>query len=643
MTGGFTRSMDHAMRQIAFLTLITFVAATNLSISGQYGDQDELYKTNEVSEAYAKGTRSLDGRPGDKYWQNRTDYTINVAFEPSTRLLEGSSAITYTNNSPDTLKHLVFHLYQDKNKYGAARNKAIPKKGLTDGVQMQELAIDGNPVDLADQKLVQRMGTALILQLDEPIPPSSTTAVECRWSFELPSVADDRMGTYDESTFFIAYWYPKIAVYDDIYGWDVSSYDGEHEFYNEYGSFDVEITVPNNYGVWATGELVNANQVLQPAVLNRYTTGIAAGKVTNVIGAKDLDSPQYVQSSPVNAWRYGADNVPDFAFAVGKDKIWDITSVSLANDRVVAIHAVYDTSSATFKTVAEEAAASVKHFSERLPAVPFPYPQITVFNGSLGMEFPMIVNDGEFNNRVMDVYVHAHEIAHTYLPFMVGVNETMNAWLDEGFAYYAPIEIQRELSDFDHRIRAAKGYEKWAGSRYDYPLMIPSTASTGGNLQMLSYYKSSVAFEMLRDDLGDDQFTKCLQAFLRRWESKHPTPHDLFYTFNDVLDKNYNWFWSPWFFEFGVPDLSIDKVELKDGSGQIRVVRKGLKPVPIQLRLDLENGQHIDVREPASVWSSGAEYVDMSVNYSDKPQQITLGSKFIPDSDPSDNMWKAGS
>jgi hypothetical protein len=368
---------------------------------------------------------------------------------------------------------------------------------------------------------------------------------------------------------------------------------------------------------------------------------LASDTVIRIIGDADVVGPSpYRQAARGNTWIFEAANVPDFAFGLAPGYRWDAVAAKV-NGRRILISAAYDPASTSFQTVADEGRVTVEMMSRERPGVPFPYPAMTVFNGYYGMEFPMIVNDGTFGSRISDVYVHTHEIAHTYFPFMVGTNETRYAWMDEGMAYFLPVDVQKALTNYDHMIRAARGYERFSGSEMDYPMILPSVASSGDNLQVIGYLKPALAFAVLRDMIGEARFDRALKDFIMRWESRHPLPWDFFFTYNESTGENLDWFWRRWFFDFGMPDLAIQSVRLNGTNTHITVARNGSMPVPVQLSLKLDNGEERSIHRAASIWADGSSEAVFEIE-TDRPiRTIQLGGGWIPDGKPSDNFWKA--
>ncbi len=398
----------------SYITAILILVFANTAILSS-----DLKMPKEIKKAYSNQTRSYNGRPGVNYWQNFSDYKIKAEIEPKTRLLTGSEKIVYFNNSPDTLKNIVLKLYQDMYKKGAARNTELNPETVTTGVKLSKLIVDGKNLSLnVDDKIIAQQGTNLIIKLSSPLPPKSKTTIDIDWSFTIPKGTDIRIGTYGESTFFVGYWYPKVAVYDDIRGWDMISYNAEHEFYFDYSDINVELKVPKGFGVWATGMLQNASEVLTDVYLKRYNESLTSDKLINIVSREDSGKEVYKHQNGFTTFKFDAKNVSDFAFGLSDNYLWDGTSIEIESERRVACFSAYNPISDFFYQATTMAKRTIEFFSKDMPGIVYPYPQITVFNGDGGMEFPMIVNDGQFSNTINDIYVTTHEIAHMYFPFL---------------------------------------------------------------------------------------------------------------------------------------------------------------------------------------------------------------------------------
>jgi len=617
---------------ITTLFILTFSCITVFS--------SDLKIPKELKKAYTNQTRSSDGKPGINYWQNYSEYNIKAEIEPKSRLLTGSEKIVYYNNSPDTLKTIVLKLYQNMYKKGAARNTELNPETVTDGVKLSKLIVDGNLLSVnVDDKLISYQGTNLIIKLSSPLLPKTNTSIEINWSFTVPKGTDIRIGTYGESTFFVGYWYPKVAVYDDIRGWDMISYNAEHEFYFDYSDINVEIKVPKGFGVWATGMLQNSDEVLNDVFLKRYNESLTSDKLISIVAKEDSGKEVYKHQNGFTTFNYSAKNISDFAFGVSDFYLWDGTSIGLESGKRVVCFSAYNPASDFFTQAAAIAKRSIEFFSKETPGVIYPYPQITVFNGDGGMEFPMIVNDGQFSNTINDVYVTTHEIAHMYFPFYVGTNESRYAWMDEGMAYFLPWDLQIELSQFDHRTRAAVGFSKWAGNEMDIPMILPSILTRDPHLSMMSYYKPALAYEMLESALGDEFFAKCLKEFIARWNGKHPTPWDFFYTFEDVAKKDLGWLWKPWFFESHIPDLAIKDVKVENNKAKVLIENVGNLPVPVDLTLTFEDETQSKLVSSTAIWENGDKGVWLDTEVKLKIKSVELLNKNIPDADSNNNKF----
>lgn len=618
-----------------FYSLLTIVLIAQICFSS------DLKMPKEVKKTYINQTRSYDGKPGINYWQNYSEYNIKAEIDPKTRLLTGSEKIVYYNNSPDTLKNIVLKLYQDMYKKGAARNTELNPETVTDGVKLSKLIVDGNILGLnVDEKIISYFGTNLIIKLASPLLPKSKTTIDVDWSFTIPKGTDIRIGTYGESTFFVGYWYPKVAVYDDIRGWDMISYNAEHEFYFDYSDINVELTVPNGFGVWATGMLQNPDEVLNDTYLKRYNESLVSDKLVNIVARQDSGKEVYKHQNGFTTFKYSAKNISDFAFGMSDFYLWDGTSIELELGKRVVCFSAYNPVSDFFTQAAIMAKRTIEFFSKEMPGLIYPYPQITVFNGDGGMEFPMIVNDGQFSNKVNDVYVTTHEIAHMYFPFYVGTNESRYAWMDEGMAYFLPWDLQIELSEFDHRTRAAVGFSKWAGNEMDIPMILPSILTRDPHLSMMSYYKPALAYEALKSVLGDELFKRCLREFIERWSGKHPTPWDMFYTFEDVAKKDLSWFWNPWLFESHIPDLAIKDVKAEKNKSKVLIENVGNLPVPIDLTLIFEDGTQTKLLVSALIWEKGNKDIWLEAETKSEIKSVELLNKNVPDADPSNNKFE---
>ncbi|MDX1409563.1 MAG: hypothetical protein R3330_15555, partial [Saprospiraceae bacterium] len=340
--------------------LLAFVLG---SASLIYAQETRFFMPSEIADAYKNGTRSFDGKPGPNYWHNTVDYNIEVEVIPEEMLLVGKEDVVYYNNSPDELGQLVIRLYHDVFREANPRAYRVNPSDITEGVEITRLYIGDTEIDVGNPRALRRQGTNMILSLPAPIASGAELKLEIDWMQKIPETTV-RTGAYDSTTFFIAYWYPQIAVYDDVFGWDRLSYDFSTEFYNNLGNYDVTITAPEQFSVLATGVLQNPDEILQPEQLARYRQAQSSAETVSILTLQDLESGVRHQSG---TWHYQAENVSDFSFCMSDHYGWDAASQMVEN-RSVLIHTYYN---ASLEDGASEVTANqrkmMKHFSEDMP------------------------------------------------------------------------------------------------------------------------------------------------------------------------------------------------------------------------------------------------------------------------------------
>lgn len=622
----------------------------------------DLYIPRDIQRAYERGTRSLDGRPGANYWQNRADYDIRVRFDPVTGLLEGSERINYFNNSPDTLNQLVLKLFPNYYKRGSARDRAIDPADTGDGVTIDAFTVSGEDLDVSPAADTDRLrervrsrprprGTGagwyetdngVHFIVSTLIPPGERATLSVAWHYTINRGSHLRTGAVDSTSYFIAYFFPRIAVYDDIDGWDLTPYSGNAEFYNDFGNFQVTIDVPRHFLVWATGLLQNADDVLAAEYAARYAKAFESDTIVHIVNTSEMAGRNITAMSDRNAWQFVAENVNDFAFATSDHYLWGATSlvVDSATSRRVLVEAAYNESSADFHDVADIARASIEIMSYEMPGVPFPYPNMTVFNGLDEMEYPMMVNDHSVEDRQELISLTSHEIFHTYFPFYMGFNETKYAWMDEGWATLGHTVITNKL--FRERptyIYWIDQYQQVMGSHIDSPMYAGSEFTKRPAYFYSSYPKPALFYYILEDLLGEERFTEAVHEFMRRWNGKHPTPYDFFLTLNDACGQDLSWLYQPWFFEYGYADLALAEVSRHEDVYEVVVERVGRHPVPVHLRITYADGTSNEEHATVSVWRDGDRTWTLELPAGQEIQAIELGEPNIPDADLSNNRY----
>jgi hypothetical protein len=611
-----------------------------LLLAGKLTAQTNLYLPKNFIKAYENGTRSFSGNPGPNYFQNTSDYKISVEVEPATRNVKGRETIFYKNNSPDTLKRIYFRMYQDLYRPVTSRDRAITYNELTEGILLYSLKVNGKDINEAN---ISRTETTMQAFLDNPIFPSSFAQVDIEWSFTIPNGTSIRMGAKDSTTFMVAYWYPQIAVYDDISGWDDLNYNGATEFYNDFNSYDVEIKTPYDYNVWATGVLQNPGEVLSNSVLNKLNEAKASDNIVNIIDSNSVNEKNYYnKKNGHNIWKYKAENVTDFVFGTSNSALWDGTSAEVEPGRRVFISAVYNKKSKDFYSVDKVSRDAVIFFSNEFPRIPFPYPSLTIFNGQFrgGMEFPMFVNDRSAKTYNEMVDVTTHEIAHQYFPFYMGINEKKYTWMEEGMAQMLPEEIQDRLSErINKRKSNTTRYENFAGSELEASMMTTAYLLKGDAFSTNAYFKSAVIYNLLRDYFGRDRYTEIMKEYMNRWNGKHPTPYDYFFTFNEVSGENLEWFWQPWFFDKGFPDLTLAGVKKENGKNIILIKNNGTLPLPVEISIEYTDGSKEKIIRKMDIWKNGEKEIQISDESEKEIKSVILGSDIIPDINNKDNFY----
>jgi hypothetical protein len=590
-------------------------------------------------QAYLNKTRSLDGRSGPNYWQNRADYNIHVDLELGSRIIKGRETIIYHNNSPDILNELLIHLHANIYKKGNAREFDVHFTDETEGVRINTIQINGNEID---RNSIRYIHNDFILNLDNGLQPRSITELYIEWHYRLNRRSHMRTGAVDSSSFFVAYFFPRIAVYDDIDGWNDFKYSGITEFYNDFGNFDVSITVPRHFIVWATGLLQNASAVLKKAYSERYEQAFNTDSIIHIVNAEEAANKHITAKADKNIWKFKADNISDFAFATSDHYLWDATSlvVDQKTARRVLVDVAYNKNSRDFYDVINISRRAIDYMSTKLPGIPFPYPNETVFNGLDEMEYPMMVNDKSFADPSYVIKLTSHEISHSYFPFMMGINESKYAWMDEGWASYFDYQICSELDSPDKAsVYYMEKYKRDATSDMNTPMMTNTQYLKRPVYQYNSYAKPAAFLFVLNDYLGDKLFKEALHEYVNRWQGKHPLPYDFFNTYNDVTGQNLNWLFEPWFFKFGYVDLAIDDVSINDSECTVSITSLGNYPAPVRLNIFYADGTIKTLKKNVSVWRNGDTKFVLTFKSLKPIRSLKLDHYLIPDANMDNNEW----
>ena len=629
------------MNILKIITVILFLISFLINLFSQTSD---LYIPLNIKHAYTKKTRSFDGYPGPKYWQNRAAYKIHVNLDPKNGILTGTEEILYFNNSPDSLTELIIHLFPNIYKKGNSREFNIDFTDASEGVALEEIRVNNKIVDIEPEDcFIEYLHNDIKLNLEEPLHSGQTITLTISWHYRINRNSHMRTGMVDSSSYFNAYFFPRIAVYDDIDGWNYQKYSGIAEFYNDFGSFYVSITVPGNFIVWATGTLQNAEEVLTDKYYKRFQVAHTSDTIIHIIDSTECLLKTKTAANKNNIWKFRAKNVNDFAFAVSDHYLWDATSLVVDENtgRRVLIEAAYNKDSKDFYEVTKIARQSIQFMSYEFPGVPFPYPNETIFNGLDEMEYPMIVNNISVEDRSYLIKLTSHEISHSYFPFYMGINETKYGWMDEGWACFIEYQICAQLdSEENANIYYMNKYRLLQGNDLDMPMISTSIYLKRPVYHINSYAKPATFLFVLRNQLGDDVFKNTVHEYMRRWNGKHPTPYDFFYTINSINGEDLNWLFTPWFFEYGYVDLAIKNASLTEDFYEIIITKKGKYPAPIQLKITYDNESVEIVRESVSVWTDGGESCRIKRPLKGNIKSIELFDPIIPDADLTNNYFE---
>jgi hypothetical protein len=618
--------------------VFVFICLFSLATVSLLGQNSDLFIPLNIQKAIANGTRSLDGKPGENYWQNKSEYKITAELLPDSSYLIGEEEITYYNNSPDSLRQIIIRLYQDIYKIGAVRDWYFGRAGLNDGVKINYIIVNGDTLDTSfDSRDIRRGSTNLTIYPKNKIAPNITTKLKIGWEFEISEKRPIRMGNYGDDNFYVAYWYPQIAVYDDIDGWDRVEYSGSVEFYNDFSDFDVKLKVPAGMVLWATGELQNGKELLREDIYNKYEEAKVSDETVRIITQEDYNKGLITADNEFNEWHFKADNVSDFTFAASKNFNWDGASVIVdsSTGRRSLTDVIYKDGTIHYDEGAQYARTTVEYLSHEIPGYPYPYTHATTYcNGSRGggMESVMMANNGAPSDRASHIGLVFHEISHNYFPFMMGTNERKYAFMDEGWAAFLPTEIVEKYEpESNYRAGRISLYAKAAGTEKDLPLVTPSySVKTDGRL--VFYNRPAVAYYELMELLGKDLFKKSMLEYVNRWQGKHPIPQDFFNTISNVAGEDLSWFWKPWFFEFGYPDLSVNNVDFDRNIVKVTIKKVGNIPTRVLAVFVFEDGTIQSVSRSAREWKNGNNEIIVELQTSKKVKNVFLENKYIPDS-----------
>ena len=624
------------MRKI--LALLVLTSCLFLEVKSQ-----SLYMPRNVEAAYKRGTRSLTGRPGPHYWQNHGIYDITLSAMPPDRMIRGSEKITYFNNSPDTLKEIVMSLVLNFHKPEAIHYEYFDSARFTSGLHIDHFAIDGQSWDPAH---LHWNFTWENVRLKGPLLPGDSIHLDIDWHDEI-ALQSGREGMIDSTTYYIAYFYPRVAVYDDYNGWNRLDFTGYQEFYNDFNNYTLRVRVPKNFIVWATGTLENPDEVLQPKFAQRLKESMTSDGVVRIATPEDLAAKDITAQNAVNTWIWKANDVTDVAVGISDHYNWDAGSaiVDKATGRRTLMQAAYNDTAKDFHQAVKVGEYTLSWLSENWPGVPFPYPKMTAFQGYADMEYPMMINDASSDNEFFSILVENHEMAHTYFPFYMGTNESRYAFMDEGWAttfeYLIGIaEHNKEEADQFYKAFRVRRWINDPSQEEQVPVITPANIERGMAYGSNAYGKPSLAYLALKDMLGDQLFKKCLHTYMDWWHGRHPIPWDFFYSFNTASGQNLDWFWNSWFFSHGYDDLGVGKVTRTREGYLLTVKNIGGFVIPFDVKITYTDGATEDIHKTPIVWKKNQKETTIAIKTKKKISSLIIDNGIWMDADESNNTWK---
>ena len=632
-----------------------------------------VFESSAFSRAVASGTRTRTGNPGPKYWQQRASYYIEAKLDPAASRLTGRETVRYVNNSPDTLREVAVYLRQNIYAPGAPRTQPLP---VTGGVELSRVAVEGRALTGATR--IEGVSTALAggappppdsigytlegtvarIKLPRPLlPRGDSVELAFDWSFSLPAAPADGREGQDGEVYFIGYWYPQLAVYDDVDGWVTDPYLGTGEFYMGYGDYDVRVTVPNGWIVGATGTLANADSVLPGGALERLALAREVDSVVHVVPAADRGTSRATLngSGGMLTWHFTAKQVRDFAWATSARYLWDATRATVKragcrdNARclrdTVDIYSFYrDTpQAAAWKGGARYTRAAIEFLSDYLWT--YPYPQMTSVEGILtggGMEYPMLTVIQSYADTMRLAGNLMHEVGHMWFPMQVGSNEERVPWQDEGLTQFNSAQGTKARYGVDREGSARAAYLDVARAGKEVSLMRPADQYADVNVYfVLPYMKTTTVLVALRSILGDSVFREAYREYGRRWQWKHPEPYDFFDTFDQVSGRDLSWFWRSWFYDTWTLDQAVGGVRDEGDTTLIDIEDRGLVPMPARVTITRAGGTTQEVVVPVDVWLSGSRRSTLRVPSRPEITQVEIdAANAFPDIDRSNQLWR---
>jgi hypothetical protein len=603
--------------------------------------------------------RAADGQPGPKYWQNRADYQLAATLNDQSNEVTGSETITYTNNSPQKLGFVWMYVEQNLFKLDSRGTKIVPPSGSRNWGRGQDFdagdKIKSVKVDGVDVKYLIS-DTRMQVFLPKDIEANGGKAkIQVEWSFIAPDYGSDRMGvqaTKNGKIFQIAQWYPRMCVYDDVSGWNTIPYTGPGEFYLEYGDFDLSITAPANHIVVASGELLNPQEVYTPEQQKRWAEAAESEKTVIIRSASEVTDPASRPSGKSTlTWHFKIKNARDASWGSSAAFIVDAAKLDLPSGRKamsISAYPVESDGNDAYGRSTEYTKKSIEYNSAKW--FEFPYPNATVVAGIVGgMEYPGIVFCS-YKAKGRGLWgVNDHEFGHTWFPMIVGSNERLYGWMDEGFNTFINTLSTANFNNGEYAPKRPSDMHR-IGAFFTSPALEPIMTEPANlkeaNTGILLYAKPSAGLVLLREQiLGEDRFDRAFKTYIERWAYKHPTPDDFFRTMENVSGEQLNWFYRAWFVNNWRLDVAVTDVKyVKDDPTQgamITLENMDKMAMPVILEIKTKSGKTDRVKLPVEIWERFSTYT-FKYPSTEEIESVTYDpDKVLPDYNEDNNVWKA--
>jgi len=610
-------------------------------------------------------TRSASGQPGFEYWQNRADYQLSAKLNDITSEISGTSTVTYTNNSPDEMSFLWMYLDQNLFKADSRGNAIIPINGSRNGargevfdgghkIKSVKIVTKNKGVSIEKDVKYTIVDTRMQVFLPKELKSKGgVVTIKIDYSFISPKEGSDRMGileTKNGKIFTVAQWYPRMCVYDDINGWNTNPYLGASEFYLEYGDFDVSISAPANHFVVCSGELINPTEVYSADQQKRFSQASQSDKTIVIRSNEEVLVAANEISKSNKTWRFKIKNARDVAWASSAAFIIDAAKINLLSGKksmAISAYPIESEGNKAWSRSTEYTKSSIENYSKRWFEYPYPA-AINVAGIAGGMEYPGIVFCG-YGAKESDLWgVTDHEFGHIWFPMIVGSNERLYAWMDEGFNTFINSISSIDFNNGEYKETAAdmhKAAERFTNINLEPMISSPDNMKER-NIGTLCYSKPGAGLTLLRDHiLGAERFDLAFRTYVQRWAFKHPAPDDFFRTIENVAGEDLSWFWRGWFINNWRLDQGINDVKYVDNNPKsgvyITIGNFEKMAMPIVLDVKTKGGKVSRVKLPVEIWQRNKEWT-FKHNSTEEIETVVLDPDHVfPDVNESNNTWKA--